>query len=169
MTPHKTASREEWQAANARVNEREKELSRLSEELTRERREIPWMPIEKEYTLDTDAGPKTLRELFEGRSELLMYSIMFGPSWTGACPGCSSLADQFDPTLPVILNARDVTLVCVSHAPIEKLQAYRQRMGWTFPYVSVIPQRLQLRFRCVVHTGAAAGDREAGYAGVRRE
>jgi predicted dithiol-disulfide oxidoreductase (DUF899 family) len=135
VATHRTASREEWQAANARQLEREKELDRLSEELTRERRALPWVRIEKEYALDTDQGPKTLAELFDGRSQLLIYHIMFGPSWTGACPGCSQLADQYDGMIPH-LNARDVTLICVSHAPIEKLQAYRQRMGWKFAYVS---------------------------------
>jgi predicted dithiol-disulfide oxidoreductase (DUF899 family) len=135
MTNHKTASREEWQAANAKQLEREKELDRLSDELTRERRALPWTPIEKEYTLDTEQGPRTLPELFDGRSQLLMYHIMFGPSWTAGCPGCSQLGDQYDGML-AHLNARDVTLICVSHAPIERLQAYKQRMGWRFPYVS---------------------------------
>jgi predicted dithiol-disulfide oxidoreductase (DUF899 family) len=135
MTEHKTASREEWRAANAKQLEREKELDRLSDELTRERRELPWTSIEKEYTLDTEQGPKTLQELFDGRSQLLVYHIMFGPSWTAACPACSQLADQYDGML-AHLNARDVTLICVSHAPIEKLQAYKRRMGWTIPYVS---------------------------------
>jgi predicted dithiol-disulfide oxidoreductase (DUF899 family) len=132
---NKTATREEWQTANNQLLEREKELGRLSEELTRERRDLPWVPIEKEYTLDTEQGPKTLAELFDGRSQLLIYHIMFGPSWTAACPGCSQLADQFDGML-AHLNGRDVTMICMSHAPIEKLQAYRRRMGWQFPYVS---------------------------------
>lgn len=135
MTKHKVVTREEWQAENNAMLEREKELDRLSEELTRQRRELPWVRIEKEYTLDTEEGPKTLAELFDGRSQLLIYHIMFGPSWTGACPGCSQLADQYDGML-AHLNVRDVTLICVSHAPIEKLQAYKRRMGWRFPYVS---------------------------------
>ena len=135
MTKHATATREEWQAANSKQLEREKELDRLSEEITRERRALPWTPIEKEYTLDTEQGPKTLAELFDGRSQLLAYHIMFGPSWTGACPACSQLGDQYDGML-AHLNARDVTLICISHAPIEKLRAYKRRMGWTFPYVS---------------------------------
>ncbi|HEX9014691.1 MAG TPA: DUF899 domain-containing protein [Chloroflexota bacterium] len=128
-------TREEWEAANSNVIEREKELDRLSEEITRKRRELPWLRIDKDYNLDTDEGPKTLAELFDGRSQLLIYHIMFGPSWTAACPGCSQLADQFDGML-AHLNARDVTLICVSHAPLEKLQAYKSRMGWQFPYVS---------------------------------
>jgi predicted dithiol-disulfide oxidoreductase (DUF899 family) len=135
MPTHAIASREEWQAANARQLEREKELDRLSEELTRGRRELPWVRIDKEYTLDTDRGTKTLAQLFDGRSQLLIYHIMFGPSWTAACPACSQLADQFD-GMVAHLNARDVTLICVSHAPIEKLRAHKRRMGWQFPYVS---------------------------------
>ena len=135
MTKHTTGTREEWQAANEKLHEREKELSRLREELTRERRALPWVRVEKEYTLDTDDGSKILAELFDGRSQLLVYQIMFGPSWTAACPGCSQLADHFDGML-AHLNARDVTLIGMSHAPIEKLQAYKRRMGWQFPYVS---------------------------------
>jgi predicted dithiol-disulfide oxidoreductase (DUF899 family) len=93
------------------------------------------VPVEKQYRFDTEDGTKTLAELFEGRSELLAYHVMFGPDWTAACPGCTSLADHLGPTLPD-LNARDVTMICISHAPIEKLSAYRRRRGWTFPYVS---------------------------------
>jgi len=130
---HRTAgSREEWQEENSQQLEREKELERLSEELTKERRALPWLRIDKEYTVEADEGPKTLPELFDGRSQLLIYHIMFGPSWTAACPACSQLADQFDGML-THLNARDVTLLCVSHAPIEKLQAYKRRMGWQYP------------------------------------
>jgi predicted dithiol-disulfide oxidoreductase (DUF899 family) len=135
MTNHTTGTREEWQAAVAKLHEREAELTRLRQEITRERRDLPWVRIEKEYTLDSDAGTKTLAELFDGRSQLLIYHIMFGPSWTAACPGCSQLADHFDGML-AHLNARDVTLIGLSHAPIEKLQAYKRRMGWQFPYVS---------------------------------
>jgi predicted dithiol-disulfide oxidoreductase (DUF899 family) len=135
MTKHTTGTQEEAQAARERLRERENELSRLSEEVTRERRRLPWVRVDKEYTLDTDEGPKTLAELFEGRSQLLVYHIMFGPDWTAACPGCSSLADHFDGML-AHLNARDVTMICISHAPLSKLQAYKRRMGWAFPYVS---------------------------------
>lgn len=135
MTEHKIGTPEEWLAARRELLERERELTRLSEELTRQRRELPWVRVDKEYTFETDEGTKTLAELFDGRSQLLMYHIMFGPDWTGACPGCSGLADHLDPTL-VHLNHRDVTMVCASHAPSEKLQAYKRRMGWKFPYVS---------------------------------
>ena len=135
MTEHKVGTREEWQAARNALLERENEHAERSEELARERRELPWVPVEKEYTFATDEGTKTLAELFDGRSQLLAYNIMFGPSYTGACPGCSNLADQLDGGL-VHLNHRDVTLLCFSRAPLEKLQAYKQRMGWKFPWVS---------------------------------
>jgi predicted dithiol-disulfide oxidoreductase (DUF899 family) len=135
MTPHTTVARDEWRAALDTLHGRERELNRLREELTRERRALPWVQVEKEYTLETDAGPQTLAALFEGRSQLLIYHLMFGPSWTAACPGCSQLADHFDGML-AHLHARDVTLIGVSHAPLEKVQAYKRRRGWQFPYVS---------------------------------
>jgi predicted dithiol-disulfide oxidoreductase (DUF899 family) len=135
MTEHKIGTREEWLAARNELLERENEHAERSEELMRQRQELPWVPVEKEYTFETDEGPKTLAELFDGRSQLLAYNIMFGPSYTGACPGCSSLADHLDGALSH-LNHRDVTLLCFSRAPLEKLQAYKQRMGWTFPWVS---------------------------------
>src|SRR5438067_6837256 len=135
MTKHTPGTREEWLAATNKLHERERELTHLRQELTRERRDLPWVRVDMEYTLATDAGTKSLAELFDGRSQLLMYHIMFGPSWTAACPGCSQLADHFDGML-AHLNARDVTLIGLSHAPIEKLQVYKRRMGWQFPYVS---------------------------------
>jgi predicted dithiol-disulfide oxidoreductase (DUF899 family) len=135
VTEHKVGTREEWKAARKALLERENEHAERSEELARERRDLPWVPVEKEYTLATDEGPKTLAELFDGRSQLLAYNIMFGPSYTGACPGCSNLADSLDGGL-VHLDHRDVTMICFSRAPLEKLQAYKQRMGWKFPWVS---------------------------------
>jgi predicted dithiol-disulfide oxidoreductase (DUF899 family) len=135
MTQHKVGTREEWLAARNELLERENEHAQRSEELARERLELPWVPVEKDYSFDTDDGKKTLAELFDGRSQLLAYNIMFGPSYTGACPGCSNLADHLDSGL-VHLNHRDVTLLCFSRAPLEKLQAYKQRMGWRFPWVS---------------------------------
>ena len=129
MTKHKTATREEWQAARNALLERENELAERSKDLADERRELPWVKVEKEYSFATEEGTKTLAELFDGRSQLLAYNIMFGPSYSGACPGCSNLADHLDSAL-VHLNHRDVTLMCFSRAPIEKLQAYKQRMGW---------------------------------------
>jgi predicted dithiol-disulfide oxidoreductase (DUF899 family) len=135
MTEHKVGTREEWEAARKELLERENEHAQRSEELAQQRRDLPWVPVEKEYTFATDEGTKTLAELFDGRSQLLAYNIMFGPSYTGACPGCSNLADQLDGGL-VHLNHRDVTLLCFSRTPLEKLQAYKQRMGWSFPWVS---------------------------------
>jgi predicted dithiol-disulfide oxidoreductase (DUF899 family) len=135
MTEHKIGTREEWRAARNELLEHENEHAQRSEDLTRERLDLPWVPVEKEYTFATEEGTKTLAELFDGRSQLLAYNIMFGPSYTGACPGCSNLADDLDGGL-VHLNHRDVTLMCFSRAPLEKLQAYKRRMGWTFPWVS---------------------------------
>ena len=135
MPTHKTGTREEWDQARKRLREREEELGRFDEELAKERQELPWVPVEKEYTLDTENGKRTLVELFDGRSQLLIYQLMFGPTYKQACAGCTGLADSFDGAVPH-LNARDVTLIAISRAPIEKLSAYKQRMGWKFPYVS---------------------------------
>jgi predicted dithiol-disulfide oxidoreductase (DUF899 family) len=135
MPDHKVGTREEWKAARDELLERENEHAERSEKLMKQRQELPWVPVEKEYTFDTDAGPKTLADLFDGRSQLLAYNIMFGPSYEGACPGCSNLADHLDSAL-VHMNNRDVTLMAFSRAPKEKLRAYKQRMGWEFPYVS---------------------------------
>ncbi|HEY2651094.1 MAG TPA: DUF899 domain-containing protein [Solirubrobacteraceae bacterium] len=135
MTTHKIATREEWQAARAVLLEREKEHTRMGDELARQRRSLPWVRVQKEYTLQTADGTKTLAELFDGRSQLLIYHFMFGPSYEAGCPVNSSIADTFDSLTPH-LKARDVTLIAVSGAPIEKLQAYRKRMGWKFAWAS---------------------------------
>jgi predicted dithiol-disulfide oxidoreductase (DUF899 family) len=135
MTTHKIASREEWLAARAVLLEREKQHTRIGDELAQQRRELPWVPVEKQYTLQTADGPKTLPELFDGRSQLLIYHFMFGPSYEAGCPVNSSIADSFDSLIPH-LKARDVTLIAVSGAPIEKLMAYRERMGWGFNWAS---------------------------------
>ena len=135
MVDHKVGSREEWLAASEKLLEREKEHTRRGDELARQRRELPWVRVEKEYRFETDDGTKTLAELFDGRSQLLVYHFMFGPSSQAGCPTCSSSADAVNGVLPH-LNARDVTMVYVSRAPLEKLQAYKQRMGWGFRWVS---------------------------------
>jgi predicted dithiol-disulfide oxidoreductase (DUF899 family) len=135
MTTHKITTREEWQAARAVLLEREKEHTRMGDELARQRQSLPWVRTEKEYTLQTTDGPKSLAELFDGRSQLLIYHFMFGPSYEAGCPVNSSIADTFDSLIPH-LKARDVTLIAVSGAPIEKLQAYRERMGWKFNWAS---------------------------------
>ena len=135
MTEHKVGTREEWQAAREQLLEREKELTHRSDELARERRELPWVPIEKDYSFETDQGTKTLAELFDGRSQLLVYHFMFGPEYDAGCPTCSAGADGWDGAVKH-LNARDVTFLAASRAPLERLHAYKQRMGWTFPWVS---------------------------------
>src|SRR6266516_3950915 len=135
MTEHKVSTREEWEAARNALLEREKELTRRGDELARERRELPWVPIEKDYTFETENGTKTLAELFDGRSQLLVYHFMFGPSWEAGCPVCSSITDTLAPQVPH-LKARDTTLLLASRAPLEKLLAYRARMGWGIDWVS---------------------------------
>ena len=134
-TSHKIVSREEWLAARAALLEREKEHTRMGDELSLERRELPWVAVEKQYTLRTADGPKTLPELFNGRSQLLIYHFMFGSNYEVGCPVNSSIADSFDSLIPH-LKARDVTLIAVSGAPIQKLLAYRKRMGWRFDWAS---------------------------------
>jgi predicted dithiol-disulfide oxidoreductase (DUF899 family) len=135
MSEHRIGTREEWQAARDELLAREKELTRRNDDLAQQRRELPWVPIEKEYRLTTDEGTKTLPELFDGRSQLLIYHFMFGPEYEAGCPVCSSIADNIDGNVAHV-NARDVTMICASRAPLEKLQAYKQRMGWSFDWVS---------------------------------
>src|SRR3954451_6483993 len=136
MTEHKVGTREEWQAARDELAKLEAEHAELTKKVTEQRRQLPWVPVEKEYEFDTEEGQKTLAELFDGRSQLLAYNIMFGPDYeVGACPGCTSLGDELDGPR-IHLNHRDVTLICFSRAPIDRLVAYKQRMGWQFPWVS---------------------------------
>jgi predicted dithiol-disulfide oxidoreductase (DUF899 family) len=135
MPEHRTATRDEWAAARDQLLKREKELTRMGDELARERRELPWVRLEKEYTLQTADGLRTLAGLFDGRSQLVVYHFMFGPDYEAGCPTCSSTADSFNGAL-AHLNACDVTMICVSRAPIEKLLAYRERMGWSFDWAS---------------------------------
>jgi predicted dithiol-disulfide oxidoreductase (DUF899 family) len=136
MPDHETGSREEWQAARDELAKLEAEHAQLGQKIAEQRRQLPWVPVEKEYEFDTEDGKKTLADLFDGRSQLLAYNIMYGPDYeVGACPGCSNLGDEFDGSR-VHLNHRDVTFICFSRAPIDRLVAYKQRMGWQFPYVS---------------------------------
>jgi len=127
---------QEWQAARTELLAAERELEEHAERVARQRGELPWVPVENEYSFATDAGPRSLRDLFEGRSQLLIYHLMFGEDWTVACPGCSALADGLGVGVVTHLNDRDVTLICMSLAPLEKLVAYKRRRGWTVPYVS---------------------------------
>ena len=136
LPEHKIGTREEWQAARNELAKLEAEQADRNEEIKRRRRELPWVPVDKEYEFETEDGKKTLAELFDGRSQLLAYNIMFGPDYeNGACPGCTNLADGFGGTL-LHLSKRDLTLICFSRAPIDRLVAYKERMGWQFPYVS---------------------------------
>ena len=135
MTDHKMVSREEWQQARDELLHQEKEHTRRGDELARRRRELPWVAIDKEYRFDTKDGTRTLAELFDGRSQLVLYHFMFGPSYDAGCPVNSSIADCLDGLLPH-LHARDVTLLLVSQAPLAKLQAYKARMGWCLPWIS---------------------------------
>ena len=135
MTDHKVVTHEEWLAARQELLALEKAHTRMSDELARQRRELSWTPVDKEYALQTADGPRSLAELFDGRSQLVVYNFMFGPDYEAGCPVCSSLADSFNGVLPQ-LNARDVTMIGLSRAPLEKLLAYRERLGWNFNWVS---------------------------------
>jgi predicted dithiol-disulfide oxidoreductase (DUF899 family) len=135
MTEHRIGTSEEWQAARDELLAEEKELTRRNDELAKKRRELPWVPVEKAYSFETDGGTKTLEDLFDGRSQLLVYHFMFGPAYEAGCTVCSSIADNIDPNV-VHLRARDVTMLLVSRAPLEKLQSYKKRMGWNIDWVS---------------------------------
>jgi predicted dithiol-disulfide oxidoreductase (DUF899 family) len=151
MPDHKIGTREEWQAARAELAELEAEYAKLGEQVVEKRRALPWVPVEKEYHFDTEEGKKTLGELFEGRSQLLAYNIMFGPDYSvGACPGCTSLGDELSGPR-VHLNHQDVTLICFSRAPIDRLTAYKERMGWEFPYVSTYDTDFAFDFGLALH------------------
>jgi predicted dithiol-disulfide oxidoreductase (DUF899 family) len=133
---HRVGTREEWEAARGELAKLEAEQAERDKEIVEKRRELPWVAVEKDYEFDTEQGKKSLAELFDGRSQLLAYNIMFGPDYeVGACPGCTNLGDELDGAV-VHMNHRDVTLMCFSRAPIDRLAAYRERMGWNFPYVS---------------------------------
>jgi predicted dithiol-disulfide oxidoreductase (DUF899 family) len=136
MTNHRIGTRAEWLAARKQLLAREKEHTRAGDELARERRELPWVQVEKQYTFDTDDGKRTLAQLFEGHSQLLVYHFMLGPEFEAGCPSCSSIADGFDGFHVHLANRADVSFFAVSRAPLQKLQAYRRRMGWTFPWAS---------------------------------
>jgi predicted dithiol-disulfide oxidoreductase (DUF899 family) len=135
MTEHRIATQEEWQVERDALLAEEKELTRRNDELTRKRRELPWVPVEKDYRFETEHGTASLAELFDGCSQLLVYHFMFGPSYTAGCPVCSSIADTLAPQV-VHLKARDTTLLLASRAPIDELLAYRERMGWPIDWVS---------------------------------
>ncbi len=150
MTDHKTGTREEWLAARLELLEAEKDLTRRSDELARRRQELPWVRIDKEYRFDTEEGTATFADLFSGRSQLLIYHFMFGPDYTAGCPSCSAIADGFNGSVVHLAN-HDVTLCAVSRAPLAKLQEYKRRMGWSFPWASSFGSDFNYDFH-VAHT-----------------
>jgi predicted dithiol-disulfide oxidoreductase (DUF899 family) len=157
MLENNVGTRTEWQAARAELAALEAEHAKLTEKITEQRRRLPWVPVEKEYEFDTQDGKKTLAELFDGRSQLLAYNIMFGPDYeNGACPGCSNLGDEISGTR-VHLNHHDVTMICFSRAPIDRLTAYRERMGWEFPYVSTYGTEFPFDFGLAITPEQAHG------------
>src|SRR6266487_915285 len=135
MTDHTTGTREKWLAARLELLEAEKELTRRGDELVRQRQQLPWVPVEKDYRFETDEGSASFADLFSGCSQLLMYHFMFGPEYTAGCPACSAIADGFNGSV-VHLQNHDVAMIAVSRAPLEKLQAYKRRMGCSFPWAS---------------------------------
>ena len=150
MTSHRTGTREEWLAARLELLDAEKALTRRGDELARWRHELPWVRIDKEYRFETDEGTASLADLFRGRSQLLIYHFMFGPDYTAGCPSCSAIADGFNGSVVHLAN-HDVTLSAVSRAPLPKLQAYKRRMGWSFPWASSFGSDFNHDFQ-VAHT-----------------
>src|SRR5947209_20456047 len=149
MSDHKLGTREEWRAARQELLVGEKEHTRLGDELARQRRDLPWVRVEKEYRFETDDGTRTLAQLFDGRSQLLVYHFMFGPEYQAGCPACSAIADGFDGFVVHLAN-HDVTLCAVSRAPLAKLQAYKQRMGWSFPWGSSFESDFNFDFQAAI-------------------
>ncbi len=145
MTTHTTTSREQWIAARLQLLEAEKELTRRSDEVARQRQQLPWVRIEKDYRFETEAGAASLADLFGGRSQLLVYHFMFGPDYTAGCPSCSAIADGFNGFV-VHLEHHDVGMIAVSRAPIPALRAYKRRMGWTFPWASSLDSDFNFDF-----------------------
>src|ERR1700751_6380825 len=146
MPTHMTGTREEWLAARLELLKAEKELTRRSDELARRRQELPWVRIDTEYRFETDEGTASLADLFRGRSQLLIYHFMFGPEYTAGCPSCSAIADGFNGSVVHLAN-HDVTLCAVSRAPLAGLQAYKRRMGWTFPWASSLDSDFNFDFQ----------------------
>src|SRR5213595_1781615 len=145
MTEHKTATREDWMAARLQLLAAEKELTRRSDELARQRQQLPWVRIDKTYRFETDEGRASLKDLFQGRSQLLVYHFMFGPDYKAGCPSCSAIADGFNGITAHLAN-HDVMLWTVSRAPLAKLQAYKRRMEWNFPWASSGPSDFNADF-----------------------
>jgi predicted dithiol-disulfide oxidoreductase (DUF899 family) len=157
MPEHQTATRKEWAQARAALLTREKEYSRLGDEIARQRRALPWVPVEKKYAFESTDGVKTLAQLFDGRSQLVVYHFMFGPGYEAGCLNCSATADSFNGVI-AHLEARDVTMLCVSRAPLANLLAYRERMGWSFEWVSSGESDFNSDFGVAAIPGAAHRD-----------
>src|SRR5215472_9551399 len=153
MTKHKTGTREEWLTERLELLKAEKELTRRSDDLARRRQEMPWVRIDKQYRFDTDEGSASLKDLFRGHSQLLVYHFMFGPDYKSGCPSCSAIADGFNGFVVRLAN-HDVMLWAVSQAPLAKLQAYKRRMGWTFHWASSFGSDFN---HALDHTGVGAG------------
>jgi predicted dithiol-disulfide oxidoreductase (DUF899 family) len=163
MTEHKTGTREEWLAARLELLDAEKEHTRRGDELAKQRQALPWVRIEKDYTFETDDGSASLADLFRGRSQLLMYHFMFGPEYTGGCPVCSTIADGFNGFV-VHLEHHDVGMMAVSQAPLEALQAYKRRFGWSFPWASSLGSDFNFDFNVsVTEEQQREGDVEYNY------
>ena len=161
MTNHPTGTRAEWLAARVELLAAEKALTRQSDEVARRRRDLPWVRIDEDYRFETDEGPASLADLFQGRSQLLVYHFMFGPDFTAGCPTCSTIADGFNGSV-VHLAHHDVTLCAVSRAPLAKLRAYKDRMGWTFPWASSFGSDFNFDF----HAGYTTEQQRSGVAEV---
>src|SRR5215469_9477099 len=153
MTSHKTGTPEEWLEARLELLQAEKELTRRTDELARQRQDLPWVRVDKDYQFDTGDGAASLADLFQGRSQLLLYHFMFGPDYTAGCPSCSAIADGFSGSAVHLAN-HDVTLTAVSRAPLAKIQAYKRRMGWNFPFASSFGSDFNYEFQ-VGHTKEA--------------
>ena len=146
---HRVGTREEWRAARLELLEAEKALTRRSDELAQQRQQLPWVRVDKEYRFDTDEGPASLADLFRGRSQLLVYQFMFGPEYQAGCPACSAIADGFNGFVVHLAN-HDVTLYAVSRAPLAKLQGYKRRMGWSFPWASSLGTDFNFDFQAAI-------------------
>jgi predicted dithiol-disulfide oxidoreductase (DUF899 family) len=174
MTDHKVANREGWLVARKELLEREKDLTRRSDELARQRGELPWVRVDKVYSFDTDEGTKTLLELFDGRSQLLVFHFMFGPEDTEGCPGCSFMADHVDGAV-AHLEHHDVSFLAASRGPLERLDAYKRRMGWGFPWVSSLRSDFNVDFAVFTEeerrtgTGFNFGSQRRADLNVRRD
>src|SRR5712671_5834643 len=157
LIPHKIVSRKEWLAARRALLAHEKEATRLRDKLNAERLALPWVKVDISYVFDTPKGKKSLAELFAGRSQLIVYHFMLGPDWTAGCPGCSFLADHLDGALPHLTH-HDVTLTAVSRGPLAKIEAYKKRMGWQFPWVSSNGSSFNFDFHVSFTPEQLAGD-----------